>query len=223
MAEPEYEVEFRSRHPARLSFLFITCNRNPVNPVAAHNQTGITAMRIDKPDSKPVYFHTGNSALALALHTVGVRLVEIVNIYDPATLEKMRCTAREAWKRGIPGRIIYYFDQSAGIKHLTDAWNDQLKELKAETPNTTLEDVTNEEAMRILCIGLTKRRAFNELWQEVTPMLLVPKDGEIERKDVVTAEDPKTGEERIVSMTEIRPGFKLVSIDMPDKVAAEVA
>lgn len=159
-----------------------------------------------------LYAHTTNSALALSLCLAGEPLVDLWNEYHAETLKKLGCTAREAWQRGVPGIIKYYFEPSERLNKLVAAWNDERAKLKETGTGSTLPNVNPEDVIRIVAACLDQRKAWAEMWKRVVPMLTTANPG----APVRTNDEDGTGF-RIEY-----PGFKTVSINAPAHVKAQL-
>lgn len=157
-------------------------------------------------DWKPLYFHTQDTALALALAVVGQTLVCIWNDYGQAQLEKLKCTAREAWARGVPGTVRYYFEPTDEIEALKAAFYDERSRL--QNGNGSTIDIEPEPAVRLLAACLTQRARWSELWKSVTPTVTTRQPGEVTR----VPDEDGTGFRINI------PGLKTVSINASREV-----
>lgn len=146
-------------------------------------------------------FTTGNMALALALQTVGVKLLDVWNVYDDDLLRRLnKPSAKAAFDAGSPGKVTYFFEQTPALKPLLDAYDECAAKLKDGEELEEIE-VTAEDTMRVACVVLKKRNEFANLWKGQVPKLL------ISNGDFTTTSDGNGGG----SITS--PGFKLISIN----------
>jgi hypothetical protein len=146
-------------------------------------------------------FTTQNGAQALALAVAGFPVLSIRNEYSPAQLEKLGCTAREAWQRGSPGTVSYTFAPSEELTAAALAFLAELDLLRNGRDGSTL-DVTPTDVARIAAVLLHQRKPWADMWKKTPPFLRVDHAGE-----PVTSEGPGG------NLRTIFPGFTSIRID----------
>jgi hypothetical protein len=151
--------------------------------------------------SDPLHFMTTNGAQALAFVLAGFEPIDLWNEYTAAQLEKLGCTARQAWQNGQPGTIRYFFARTPELESLIAAYDDECAKLRSGTASH-LERPDAEDVVRIVAVTLSQRRTFADLWKKVVPKLTIHKGGEPLRTN-----DPDG-----VGFRVRYPGFKTISI-----------
>lgn len=143
-------------------------------------------------------YTTNNTALALALHTIGVPLLGVWNVYDEATLARIGvANIAEAQRKNLPGQIHYFFERIEGLKEIVAAFYEQQK---ADTERKPTEvDVDPKIAVRVVCAALSARKEFVNLWREQVPMLMA------------TNGVPETVKKDAYEGTITHPGLRIVS------------
>lgn len=146
-------------------------------------------------------FRTTNGAQALALALAGFEPA-VWNRYTPEILEKLGCTARQAWEAGKPGIVEYYFPHSDELMECVAAYDDEFEKLKAPGSEGSTLDVTATDVVRIAVAVLTQRKPFADLWKKVVPKITINQSGAPQREDL------GDGAFRVVF-----PGFATISIN----------
>lgn len=126
--------------------------------------------------AQPLHFQTGNGAQAFALALAGFPLLGLRNEYTPDQLQKLGCTAREAWQRGTPGSVSYAFPRTEELLAAVAAWDAETALLRANADPTDVP-VTQCDVVRIAACVLLQRKPWADMWKKVTPMLRVAHGG----------------------------------------------
>lgn len=146
-------------------------------------------------------FQTTNNAQAFALTLAGFE-PRIMNRYTPELLQKLGCTARQAWEAGKPGIVEYYFEPAPGLKECITAYDEEAALHAAAKDGSTLE-VQATDIVRIVAATLCQRKPFADLWKRVVPHLTIHKEGAPQR----------VNEDDGVSFRMVYPGFATISIN----------
>lgn len=180
-------------------------------------------------DPKTLPFSTSNAILAYCLHMAGVpwdnphhscRVYyskELLNKFtngqgEPAyrgwELEK---AVEHAHKHGKRGHVEYFFQRTPRLDILLKTFTEQVKELKekdgyaheliAEIVEQMTDHLTDTGMMRLMCVLLTLRKQFMDMWEAQVPIVIVANKGKVTRRG---AKD----DYEISS-----PGFRMVSLN----------
>lgn len=157
-----------------------------------------------RPGGQHVHFTTTNGALAFALFSAGIPLLQIWNCYTAAALEKIGArSVKDARENGKRGKVFFVFERSETQARFVNIWDEQAAKVDAGEA-LSVKNATPDEFMRIACHLLKQRSDFMELWKKV-PGRFIESNG-----------DPTTTEHDGQTIV-LSPGFKMATENLPAK------
>ena len=153
-------------------------------------------------------FVTQNRSLAIALHTAGAPIMEVMNVYTPEMLKAWGFkSAAEAVNARKTGKLKFCIEPTDRLQVLIDAYNEQAT--RPENENFEIPDDVEDDirAVRLVCHSQRVRKKIQECIDDPKHAFELHTKGTAEGIEKRVADALRTGKE----MNALLPGFIVVN------------